>query len=84
MAEEDRRRLWALAGSGLEFGLAAVVLAGVGFWLDGHWGTRPLWSMTGLVVGVMGGLYLLVKKAIALNQEAERDRRHGEGGGGDG
>ena len=47
----------ALAGAGLEIGLAVAGLTLVGWWLDGRWGTRPWLMLAGLAVAIVGGTY---------------------------
>lgn len=47
----------AMLGTGFEFAAVVVVLAGIGWWLDGKWGTGPWLMLTGLAVGTIGGLY---------------------------
>ncbi|MCL2330556.1 MAG: AtpZ/AtpI family protein [Phycisphaerae bacterium] len=56
---------WRLANAGIE--LAATVMGGcaIGWWLDHHYfgdGQRGL--LIGAVVGIVGGLYNLVRKAL--------------------
>ena len=50
---------WNLAGAGFEFGAVVAVLALLGWWLDGKWGSRPWLLLVGTTVGVTGGLFKL-------------------------
>ena len=46
-----------MLGIGFEFAAVVVVLAGIGWWLDGKWETSPWLMLTGLAIGTIGGLY---------------------------
>ncbi|GMV96923.1 MAG: AtpZ/AtpI family protein [Phycisphaerae bacterium] len=54
-----------LAGMGVELAAAILVFCAIGYWIDRHW---PAVSPWGLVVcsilGIVGGLYNLVRKAV--------------------
>lgn len=38
-----------------------VVPGAAGMWLDGRLGTSPLFALSGLLFGMVGGLYMLVQ-----------------------
>jgi F0F1-type ATP synthase assembly protein I len=44
-----------LAGSGLALGVAALLGAGLGYYLDGRLGTRPWLMLAGLLLGLAAG-----------------------------
>ena len=48
-----------LMGAGMELGLVAAAFALGGWWLDNKYGTRPWFLVTGLAIGVIGGMYNL-------------------------
>lgn len=53
---------WGLYGA-IGFQLAATVIGGLllGHWLDTRWSTTPWLTLTGLVVGSIGGFYNLIR-----------------------
>jgi F0F1-type ATP synthase assembly protein I len=63
---------WRLATVGTE--LAGAVAGGtlLGYWIDWHFGTGPWGLVTGASVGIVGGLYNLVRRAV---YESFQDRK---------
>ncbi len=55
------------AGLGLTFAATIAVLGGLGWWLDGKFGTLPWLLVTGVLVGAVGGFVRIVK-AVPGNQ----------------
>jgi F0F1-type ATP synthase assembly protein I len=58
------------SGAGLELAGATAGLALFGYWIDGKFGTAPWGIVTGVVVGIVGGLYNLVKESLRAVREA--------------
>ena len=58
---------------GLE--LAGVIggLAFAGHWIDGRFGTTPWGMLGGVVIGLVGGLYNLVRESLAAVREAKTE-----------
>lgn len=75
------------SGVGLELAGATAGLALVGYWIDRRFGTSPWGILGGVVIGIVGGLYNLVKASLEAVREAKADdARIGEqerGGNGD-
>ena len=61
------------SGIGLELAGATAGLALVGYWVDGKFGTSPWGILIGVVIGIVGGLYNLVKESLAAVNEARED-----------
>jgi F0F1-type ATP synthase assembly protein I len=61
------------SGTGLELAGAVAGFALVGYWVDRHYGTEPWGIVSGLVLGIVGGLYNLVKQSLQAVQEAKLD-----------
>ena len=63
---------WRLAGMGTE--LAAAVLGGcaLGWWVDRYFGTGHWGLIVGASIGIVGGLYNLVRKAVLDSLGASR------------
>ncbi len=49
---------------GLSFALGIALLAGLGNWLDGRWGTKPWLTLVGAVLGVVVGFVNLFRTAL--------------------
>ena len=76
MVEGKASRDW-MRLAGLGFELAASIAGGalIGWWIDRRLGTAPRALMILSGVGVVGGLYNLIRTALAAGREAERARR---------
>jgi F0F1-type ATP synthase assembly protein I len=61
------------SGVGLELAGAVAGLALVGYWIDGKFGTTPWGILGGVIIGIVGGLYNLVKESLAAVREAKDD-----------
>ena len=61
------------SGVGLELAGATAGLALVGYWIDGKFGTSPWGVLIGVLIGIVGGLYNLVKESLAAVREAKLD-----------
>jgi F0F1-type ATP synthase assembly protein I len=55
---------WRLASAGTE--LAGAVLGGclLGYWIDLQFGTGPWGLIVGAGIGIVGGLYNMIRKAV--------------------
>lgn len=88
-AEPSRRPQVSMryASMGFEFAAAIGGFALIGWWIDRHW---QIESQLGLLIctslGVVGGLYNLIRQAIAATRESQppgRSRRGEPDGGSD-
>lgn len=69
MDEKDTSRAWLrLAGSGFE--LAASIAGGalLGWWIDRRLGSAPKALITLAAVGIVGGLFNLIRTALAASR----------------
>jgi F0F1-type ATP synthase assembly protein I len=74
MADDDRFPSWVrYSGVGLELAGATAGLALVGYWIDGKFGTSPWGILAGVFIGIIGGLYNLVRESLAAVREARDD-----------
>ncbi len=61
------------SGVGLELAGAVGGLALLGYWIDGHYGTRPWGILGGVVIGLVGGLYNLVRESLDAVREGKEE-----------
>ena len=79
MTDDRRFPSWVkYSGAGLELAGATAGLALVGYWIDGKFGTGPWGILAGVFIGIVGGLYNLVKESLAaMRQAGDDDARRG-------
>jgi ATP synthase protein I len=74
MSAERRFPGWVRYSSvGLELAGAIGGFALVGYWIDGRYGTSPWGILGGVVLGMAGGLYNLVRESLDAVREARAD-----------
>ena len=61
------------SGIGLELAGATAGLALIGYWIDGRFGTTPWGMLGGVVIGLVGGLFNLVRESRAAIREAKTE-----------
>lgn len=61
--------------AGLQLGVAVAFFFGVGYWLDGKFGTGPWGSLAGALIGVIGGSIKFLKEALQLSRKADEEYR---------
>ena len=77
------------SGVGLELAGAIAGFALVGYWIDRRYGTDPWALIIGVILGLIGGLYSLVKQSLQavrearVEDEAAAERLKEPGGDGD-
>jgi ATP synthase protein I len=74
MADDRRFPGWVrYSGVGLELAGATAGLALLGYWIDRKFGTSPWGILGGVVIGIVGGLYNMIRESLAAIREAGRD-----------
>jgi len=69
MSKDPEQNWGHFAGIGLQVAAGAGLGALVGMWLDKKYDWAP-WGVTvGVMIGVIAGLYLLIKDAIKMNKD---------------
>jgi F0F1-type ATP synthase assembly protein I len=70
---EDQKRVerkyLRFAGVGVQFGLTIFLLTLLGIWLDGRFGTRPLFTVVLLLLGFVGGTWSLVRQVLGSDRK---------------
>jgi len=71
MAADRRFPGWIrYSGIGLELAGATAGLALLGYWIDTRYGTRPWGLVGGLIIGIVGGIYNLIRESLEAVREA--------------
>jgi F0F1-type ATP synthase assembly protein I len=66
-----------LSGIGVEVAAAVAGFTLVGYWVDRHFASAPWGLLIGLVLGLVGGLYNLVRESlVAAKSAGKADDRH--------
>jgi ATP synthase protein I len=74
MAADRRFPNWvSFSGVGFELVGAVVGFTLIGYWIDRHYTTQPWGLVGGIVLGLVGGLYNLVKRSLEALREAKAD-----------
>ncbi len=76
---KDRRSWVRLSGMGFEFGAAVIGFVLVGYWIDRHYGCRPTGVLIGAALGILGGGYNLIRTALRVSRQVDRDERENSG-----
>lgn len=58
-----------LASLGVELGAAVAGLTLFGYWIDRHYDSAPVGLLTGAALGLVGGLYNLIRSALRALRE---------------
>ncbi len=70
---QNRRGLGYL-GLGVELAAAVAGLTLVGFWIDRHYGSEPWGLLIGALLGMIGGMYNMIRDALAaIRRSSEMD-----------
>jgi F0F1-type ATP synthase assembly protein I len=76
VAENRRYPGWVrYSGAGLELAGATAGLALLGYWIDGKYDSAPWAMLAGVIIGIVGGLYNLIKESLAAMRKAGDDDR---------
>jgi len=59
--------------------MAVLVFFFLGKWLDQRLGTDPWLTLTGLAVGITGGLISFLRTVIALGKKSDEEMRQQQG-----
>ncbi|HEY8022725.1 MAG TPA: AtpZ/AtpI family protein [Thermoanaerobaculia bacterium] len=51
----------------------------VGFWIDRHYRTYPWGVLIGLALGLVGGMYNLIRESLAASREARSETKTTDG-----
>jgi ATP synthase protein I len=74
MADDDRGRLGRAYSIGFEFAAAVAGCVLFGYAVDWYYGTSPWGILIGAGIGIIGGMYNMIRSALNLAKEQERRR----------
>ena len=66
MAPNEKRNLFQHAGMGFEFAGSVIGMGLLGYIVDRWLGIQPWGLVAGIVLGSIGGMYILIKRAYDL------------------
>jgi ATP synthase protein I len=67
--KESGKNAWSYAGIGIQFAATTGFFAFMGLYLDRRMGWTPWGTVTLTLIGLIGGLYLLIKDALKDNKD---------------
>ena len=74
MSADRRFPSWVRSsGVGLEMAGALGGFAFIGYWIDHRFGTAPWGILGGVLIGLVGGLYNLVRESLAAVREGKTE-----------
>jgi F0F1-type ATP synthase assembly protein I len=65
---------------GVELAASIVGLTLLGLWIDYRWECGPTGVLIGAGLGVVGGLYNFIRRALEMSRSALRDQRSADSG----
>lgn len=86
MARTDRGRppTWTrFAGIGIEFAGVVVGFTLIGLWIDRHYNKSPWGVITGVSLGLIGGMYNLIRESLKASKDAASGDKSARDGGTD-
>jgi len=81
MAEEPESegRWQGLSSIGFELVAAVVGFTLLGYWWDRHFGSRPWGLLTGATLGLIGGMYNLIRRSLSAFKSADGSSKKSDG-----
>lgn len=77
MATGGHRKYGALS-AGFELAASVAGFSLIGWWLGGYWGDPRIGLLIGAVLGIIGGMYNLVRPSLAGLRRHREDQRKKE------
>ncbi len=77
MAKTDRERpTWLrFSGIGVEFAGVVIGFTLIGLWIDRHYDKSPWGVLIGSSLGLIGGMYNLIRESLAASRDATNEIR---------
>jgi F0F1-type ATP synthase assembly protein I len=74
----SKRTVTGLAGLGFELAAAVGGFAFVGYWIGKHYGNPALGLLIGSLLGLVGGMYNVIRATLASQRGSERRGRQSD------
>jgi Putative F0F1-ATPase subunit Ca2+/Mg2+ transporter len=71
---EQRSLLASYASKGFELAASVAGMALFGYWIGGHYGKALVGVAVGGILGIVGGMYNLVRQSLVASRRAEAKR----------
>lgn len=72
-----RPPVWAgYASKGFELAAAVAGMGLFGYWIGGHYGNALVGLAVGGILGIVGGMYNLIRQSLAASRRAEAQRHN--------
>ena len=81
MADDDRGSMGRAYSIGFEFAAAVAGCLLFGYAIDWYYKTTPLWTLIGVGVGIVGGMYNMIRAALGVTKAQARRKRSAKGEG---
>lgn len=84
MAKTDRQQkpTWLrFSGIGVEFAGVVIGFTLIGIWIDRHYNKSPWGVVIGASLGLVGGMYNLIRESLKASKDAARGDQSGRRGG---
>lgn len=72
--KENRPTGMQLASIGVELAAAVLGFTLLGWWVDHHFGTHPWGVLVGALLGLVGGMYNLVRESLWATRQDDRGK----------
>lgn len=77
--DPDRPSWVRFSGIGIEFAGAVAGFTLVGLWIDRHYDCGPWGVVIGAALGLIGGMYNMIRESLAASRDAARNARESHG-----
>jgi F0F1-type ATP synthase assembly protein I len=67
------------SGIGIEFAGAVAGFSLVGLWIDRHYDCGPWGVVIGAALGLIGGMYNMIRESLAAFKQADKETRDASG-----
>lgn len=79
MLDRDSVKAWAAIGEYSSLGIQMVgtiaVCAGLGWYMDRAWSTKPWGLLLGALFGATGGMIAFIRAVLKANRDSEQEKK---------
>ena len=75
-ADRKQKPTWLrFSGIGVEFAGVVIGFTLIGLWIDRHYNKSPWGVVIGASLGLVGGMYNLIRESLAASRDADAERK---------